>query len=91
MNNKTNTLNTNKFLEKKKLEENYIGDVPLGLKLNSINLDTKKSGGGGGGDLENNHFAKQIYNSVNFGSMKELPEYIFDFLVKKVVIDKKPE
>jgi hypothetical protein len=58
-------------------------DAPLGLQtqqLSNISLIN-------GGNIQNKHFAKQI-NGISKTNMKELPESIFDVLIKKATLDK---
>lgn len=60
------------------LDGDCLGEVPMGLKMRS----SIKTGGCG---IKNTIFAKQIINSVKTGSMKELPESIFNVLVNNVI------
>lgn len=62
------------------LDGGCLGEAPMGLKMRSSS--SIKFGGCG---TENTIFAKQIINLVKTGSMKELPESIFNVLVNNVI------
>lgn len=56
--------------------ENLDEKVPLGLRTSSA-----KIGGGNNDDI----FAKHIYKLVKSGSIKELPESVFNVLINNII------